>query len=81
MTILKNEQQVTFAECTEVHVAAMSDDEINAYLDLGEYKDKAGAYGIQEWIGYIGVERIEGSYFNVMGLPVQKLYGELKVFI
>ena len=51
---------------------------INDYVETCRPYDKAGAYGIQEWIGYIGIERIEGSYFNVMGLPVQKLYNELK---
>lgn len=79
VTILKNEQQVTFAECTEVHVAAMSDDEINAYLDLGEYKDKAGAYGIQgRFAPYI--TGINGDFYNVMGLPAAALYKHLKDF-
>ena len=50
------------------------------YIDNYTPYDKAGAYGIQEWIGYIGVEGIEGSYFNVMGLPIQRLYSELKKF-
>ncbi|GAH98215.1 unnamed protein product, partial [marine sediment metagenome] len=50
------------------------------YLEKYKPYDKAGAYGIQEWIGYIGIEKIEGSYFNVMGLPVQRLYSELKKF-
>jgi len=58
----------------------LSDDEIIYYVDNYQPFDKAGSYGIQEWIGYVGVERIEGSYFNVMGLPVQRLYQELKKF-
>ena len=62
--------QVTFAELTEA--------EIDYYVTHYHPLDKAGAYGIQEWIGYIGVTRIEGSYFNVMGLPVQRLYSEMK---
>ncbi|WP_392396985.1 Maf family protein [Parabacteroides distasonis] len=53
---------------------------INYYLDKYKPYDKAGGYGIQEWIGYIGVEAINGSFYNVMGLPVQKLYQELKHF-
>ena len=55
--------------------------EVEYYVDQYQPYDKAGAYGIQEWIGHIGVERIEGSYFNVMGLPVQKVYSELKSMI
>ena len=55
----------------------LTDDEINRYVESGLPMDKAGAYGIQEWIGYVGVEAIEGSYFNVVGLPVQRLYREL----
>ena len=56
----------------------LSADEIGFYVDSYRPFDKAGAYGIQEWIGYVGVQRIEGSYFNVMGLPVQRIYEELK---
>ena len=58
----------------------LDDSEITYYVDTFKPFDKAGSYGIQEWIGYVGVERIEGSYFNVMGLPVQRLYQELKKF-
>ena len=70
----------TFFSRTAVYFKNFSDNEISYYIK--EYKpyDKAGAYGIQEWIGDIGVEKIEGSYFNVMGLPVQQLYQELKEF-
>ncbi|HPF65798.1 Maf family nucleotide pyrophosphatase [Lentimicrobium sp.] len=66
---------------TEVFFRRLEPDEIDYYVKHYKPLDKAGAYGIQEWIGYIGVERIEGSYFNVMGLPVQRLYCELKQFI
>ena len=55
--------------------------EIEDYIRTGEPIDKAGAYGIQEWIGYVAIERIEGSFYNVMGLPVQKLLTELEIFI
>lgn len=66
---------------TDVCFRHLEPEEIGYYVDKYKPLDKAGAYGIQEWIGYIGVERIEGSYFNVMGLPVQRLYCELKQFI
>jgi len=66
---------------TLVWFTDLSDTEINDYVTAYHPYDKAGAYGIQEWIGYIGIERIEGSYFNVMGLPVQRLYKELKGII
>ena len=56
---------------------ALSDDEINYYIENFKPFDKAGGYGIQEWLGYIGIERIEGSYFNVVGFPVQKFYEAL----
>ena len=58
----------------------LTDDEIGYYIEHYRPFDKAGAYGIQEWIGYIGVTRLEGSYFNVMGLPVQRIYSELQKF-
>ena len=58
----------------------MTDEEIAYYVDNFRPYDKAGAYGIQEWIGYVAIERIEGSFYNVMGLPVQKLYTELNDF-
>lgn len=74
------EKETTFIATTDVYFTKLSDDEIEYYLRKFKPFDKAGAYGIQEWIGYIGVEKIEGSYFNVMGLPVQKVYTELKKF-
>jgi septum formation protein len=58
----------------------LTDDEINYYVTKYQPLDKAGAYGIQEWIGYIGVTGLKGSYFNVMGLPVQRIYQELQAF-
>lgn len=70
--------QRSFAAQTEVRFATLSEDEICYYVDNYRPYDKAGAYGVQEWIGFIGVEYISGSYFNIMGLPVQRLYQELK---
>jgi septum formation protein len=66
---------------TDVSFSTLDKQEINYYIDRFRPYDKAGAYGIQEWIGHIAVERIQGSYFNVMGLPVQRVYSELKAFI
>jgi septum formation protein len=66
-----------FYDVTKVCFKSLSLEEINFYVENYQPFDKAGAYGIQEWIGFIGVNKIEGSYFNVMGLPVHKLYEEL----
>jgi len=74
------EKQVTFSSVTEVYFKELSEVEIEYYLDKYHPYDKAGAYGVQEWIGYIAIDRIKGSYFNVMGLPVGRLYKELKRF-
>ncbi len=71
-------RQKTFAVTTDVTFKDLSDDEIRYYVDNYRPYDKAGAYGIQEWIGYIGVTGLRGSYFNVMGLPVQRIYTELQ---
>ncbi|EPT34634.1 Maf-like protein [Phocaeicola abscessus] len=71
----------SFTARTDVKMADLSTEEIDYYVTTFRPYDKAGAYGIQEWIGSIGVERIRGSYFNVMGLPVQRLYRELKKII
>lgn len=78
--LLTSEKRVSFYTSTDVWFKQLSDDEIHYYLENYQPYDKAGAYGIQEWIGYIGIYRIEGSFFNVMGLPVQCLYEHLKVF-
>ena len=72
-----NNFQTIFNDITNVYFKALTVDEINYYIENHQPFDKAGSYGIQEWIGFIGIESIEGSYFNVMGLPVQKLYKEL----
>lgn len=69
--------QKSFSAITQVSFAELTDEEISYYIEQYHPMDKAGAYGVQEWIGYIGVESIYGSFFNVMGLPVQKLYIEL----
>ena len=69
-----------FTASSLVYFSVLTAEEIEYYIEKFRPFDKAGAYGIQEWIGYIGIEKIEGSYFNVMGLPVQKLYSELKEF-
>ncbi|MBP3482757.1 MAG: septum formation protein Maf [Alistipes sp.] len=71
----------TFKASTTVRFRTLSDEEIAYYVDTFRPYDKAGAYGIQEWIGYAAVEGIEGSFYNVMGLPVQRLYMELDDFI
>jgi septum formation protein len=68
----------SFSSVSQVTFAQLSEAEIEHYVTKYRPFDKAGAYGIQEWIGYIGVTSIEGSYFNVMGLPVQRLYSEMK---
>jgi septum formation protein len=67
-----------FSDVTEVYFNSISDEQINFYLDHYKPYDKAGAYGIQEWIGMVGIEKIAGSYYNVMGLPIHKVYDELK---
>ncbi len=72
------EQQRSFVAQTEVRFATLEEEEIEYYVEKFLPMDKAGAYGVQEWIGYIGVEHITGSYYNIMGLPVQKLYKVLK---
>ncbi len=69
----------SFFSATKVYFKHLSEDEIDYYINNYRPYDKAGAYGAQEWIGYIGVERIEGSYFNVMGLPVKELYEHLSI--
>ena len=69
--------QKLFNDTTRVFFKELTDEEIGFYIKNYQPYDKAGAYGIQEWIGFIGIEKIEGSYFNVMGLPVHKLYEEL----
>ena len=78
--IMTKDKNVGFSVESAVCFAKLGDEEINYYLDKYKPYDKAGGYGIQEWIGYIGVEAINGSFYNVMGLPVQKLYQELKHF-
>lgn len=70
--------QKSFTSVTEVRFAKLTDEEIEYYVDAYSPMDKAGSYGVQEWIGFVGVESIAGSFYNVMGLPIQKLYGELK---
>ena len=70
-------RSIAFTERTDVHFRQLTDDEIGYYIDVFKPFDKAGAYGIQEWIGMIGIERIEGCYYNVMGLPLARLYREL----
>lgn len=77
VSLLKNHQINSFYEVSEVYFKPISADEIRSYISTGNPMDKAGAYGIQEWIGLIAIERINGSYTNVVGLPTHRLYEEL----
>ena len=70
-------RQIVISDITKVHFTKLHTEEINYYIENFKPFDKAGSYGIQEWIGYIGIDKIEGSYFNVMGFPVHKFYREL----
>jgi septum formation protein len=80
VTLSTKERQMSFSVVTDVTFKQLSADEIDYYVRTYHPMDKAGAYGIQEWIGYIGVTALKGSYFNVMGLPVQRIYEALKTF-
>ena len=74
------DKQHAFSVTSEVRFATLTESEIEYYVTRYKPLDKAGAYGIQEWIGFVGVEFISGSYYNVMGLPIQRLFRELKNF-
>lgn len=78
--ITTKDKKRSFAVSSEVRFARLKEEEIEYYVEKYKPLDKAGAYGVQEWIGYIAVEYISGSYFNIMGLPIQRLYQELKEF-
>ena len=80
VTLSTKERQMSFSVVTDVTFKQLSSDEIDYYVRTYQPMDKAGAYGIQEWIGYIGVTALKGSYFNVMGLPVQRIYEALRTF-
>ncbi|MBO7286849.1 MAG: septum formation protein Maf [Bacteroidales bacterium] len=80
VTIRTSNKVKTFSVVSKVSFEVLEQDEIEYYVNNFKPYDKAGAYGIQEWIGYVGVSHVEGSYFNVMGLPTQKLYNMLKTF-
>ncbi len=77
VTLRTDGREHTFSAQTIVRFGVLSDEEIDYYVGRYQPLDKAGSYGIQEWIGYVGVEGIEGSFYNVMGLPIQRLYREL----
>ena len=81
VTVRDRKRTVTRSDVATVHFRKLTDDEINWYIDHYKPFDKAGAYGIQEWIGYIGIDRIEGSFFTIMGLPVHLVYSLLKEFL
>lgn len=80
VTIVTAKRTENFGVTSQVNFTNITDEEINFYVDNYLPFDKAGAYGIQEWIGIVAVEEIKGSYFNVVGLPVQRLYQKLKTF-
>ena len=76
--LVYKEKEIVFSEKTDVKFARLPDEEIDYYVEKFNPLDKAGSYGIQEWIGYTGIEKINGCYYNVMGLPLHRLYAELK---
>lgn len=80
VTLATSVRQQSFSVVTDVTFKSFADEEIDYYVSHYKPFDKAGAYGIQEWLGYIGVTALRGSYFNVMGLPVQRIYEALRQF-
>lgn len=80
ITLRDSHHRITVSDTAYVHFKTLSDNEITYYVDNFKPFDKAGAYGIQEWIGYIGITKIEGSYFTIMGLPVHLVYEKLAEF-
>ena len=80
VTLRSTERMETFTDTTQVWFKPLSDEEIYYYIDHFQPFDKAGAYAVQEWIGYVGITRIEGSYFNVVGFPVHRVWEALKRF-
>lgn len=74
------DKQTSFSVSSDVEFSELTNEEIAYYINRYAPYDKAGSYGIQEWIGYIGVKHLRGSYFNIMGLPIQRLYSEMKSF-
>lgn len=81
VTLRTTTKSKSFSCLSKVHFRPLSCEEIEHYVDTFRPYDKAGAYGIQEWIGYVAIEGIEGSFYNVMGLPIQRLYVELEEFV
>ena len=81
VTLRTAQREHTFSSRSVVRFAELNEEQIEHYVEKYRPMDKAGAYGIQEWIGYVGIEGIEGSFYNVMGLPVQRLCKELECFI
>lgn len=81
VTIRDYGRHITFSDSADVYFKDLSDREIDHYIDNFRPFDKAGAYGIQEWIGYIGISRIDGSFYTIMGFPVHRVYEELRKFI
>ena len=78
--VTSNSKQVCITDESKVYFKQLNEDEITYYIDKYKPYDKAGGYGIQEWLGFIGIEKIEGSYYNIMGLPTHRLYEVLKQF-
>ena len=81
VTIRNREKEKTFANCTRVTFSELTPTQIEYYVDRYRPYDKAGAYAIQEWIGFVAISGIEGSFYNVMGFPVDEVYRELQAFL
>lgn len=81
ITLRDSHHKITVSDTAYVHFKTLSDNEITYYVDNFKPFDKAGAYGIQEWIGYVGITRLDGSFYNVMGFPTQRFYEELQSFL
>lgn len=81
VTLRSLQAETTFSDTAQVHFKPLTDQEIDYYIEHFQPFDKAGAYGIQEWIGYMGIDRIEGSFYTIMGLPVHRVYEEFLPFL